>query len=114
MSKTRVNLILHAHSPYVRHLEYPKFLEENWFFEDLCESYIPLLKMLEKHRVTSFCAPPTVYRFLIKEDLDGYRSGRRLVYTVREHGSGERSLERILRAIRGHDYPLEDLEGPYE
>ena len=31
-----------------------------------------LLKMLEKHRVTSFCAPPTVYRFLIKEDLSGY------------------------------------------
>ncbi len=31
-----------------------------------------LLKMLEKHRVTSFCAPPTVYRFLIKEDLASY------------------------------------------
>ena len=28
--------------------------------------------MLEKYRVTSFCAPPTVYRFLIKEDMSQY------------------------------------------
>lgn len=31
-----------------------------------------MLRMLEKYRVTSFCAPPTVYRFLIKEDLAAY------------------------------------------
>ena len=42
--KASVNLILHAHSPYVRHLEYPKFLEENWLFESLNETYIPLLR----------------------------------------------------------------------
>lgn len=28
-----------------------------------------LLSMVEKHRVTVFCAPPTVFRFLIKEDI---------------------------------------------
>ena len=31
-----------------------------------------LLRMLAKYRVTSFCAPPTVYRFIIKEDLSQY------------------------------------------
>ena len=31
-----------------------------------------LLRMLARHRVTSFCAPPTVYRFMIKEDLSQY------------------------------------------
>jgi len=31
-----------------------------------------MLKMLEKYRVTSFCAPPTIFRFLIKEDLSAY------------------------------------------
>ncbi len=31
-----------------------------------------LLRMLAKYRVTSFCAPPTVYRFMIKEDLSRY------------------------------------------
>ena len=47
-SVNNINLILHAHLPYVRHLEYPRFLEEDWFFESLNESYIPLLRMLEK------------------------------------------------------------------
>jgi acetyl-CoA synthetase len=28
-----------------------------------------LLKRIEKYKVTTFCAPPTIYRFLIKEDL---------------------------------------------
>ncbi len=31
-----------------------------------------LLEMISKHRVTSFCAPPTVYRFMIKEDMSRY------------------------------------------
>ncbi|NLM73645.1 MAG: AMP-binding protein [Clostridiaceae bacterium] len=31
-----------------------------------------LLKRIEKYKVTSFCAPPTIYRFLIKEDLSKY------------------------------------------
>ena len=31
-----------------------------------------MLKILEKFRVTSFCAPPTIYRFMIKEDLKEY------------------------------------------
>ena len=31
-----------------------------------------MLTMLEKFRVTSFCAPPTIYRFLIKEDLSAF------------------------------------------
>jgi len=31
-----------------------------------------LLRQIEKYRVTSFCAPPTIYRFLIREDLKQY------------------------------------------
>lgn len=31
-----------------------------------------ILRQLEKYRITSFCAPPTVYRFLIREDLSKY------------------------------------------
>ena len=31
-----------------------------------------LLQQIEKYRVTSFCAPPTVYRFMIREDLSKY------------------------------------------
>lgn len=31
-----------------------------------------ILRMIEKYRITSFCAPPTVYRFLIHEDFKDY------------------------------------------
>ena len=31
-----------------------------------------MLRQMEKYRVTSFCAPPTIYRFLIREDLSKY------------------------------------------
>ena len=31
-----------------------------------------ILEKLEKYRVTTFCAPPTMYRFLIQEDLKKY------------------------------------------
>lgn len=31
-----------------------------------------LLKVIAEHGVTTFCAPPTIYRFLIREDLAAY------------------------------------------
>ena len=31
-----------------------------------------LLEMLEKYRVTTFCVPPTMYRFMLQEDLSKY------------------------------------------
>jgi acetyl-CoA synthetase len=31
-----------------------------------------LLGMLARHQVNTFCAPPTVYRFLVREDLSAY------------------------------------------
>jgi len=40
-------LILHAHLPFVRHPEYPEFLEEDWLYEAITETYIPLLRMLD-------------------------------------------------------------------
>ena len=41
-------LVLHAHLPFVRHPEHEDFLEEDWFFEAITESYIPLLSMMER------------------------------------------------------------------
>ena len=31
-----------------------------------------ILRQIERYRITSFCAPPTIYRFLIREDFSGY------------------------------------------
>jgi 1,4-alpha-glucan branching enzyme len=40
-------LILHAHLPFVRHPEYDDFLEEDWLYEAITETYIPLLEVFE-------------------------------------------------------------------
>lgn len=40
-------VILHAHLPFVRHPEHPRFLEESWLFEAISESYLPLTAMLQ-------------------------------------------------------------------
>ena len=39
-------LILHAHLPFVRHPEHEDFLEEEWLFEAITETYLPLLDAL--------------------------------------------------------------------
>jgi acetyl-CoA synthetase len=49
--------------------DYDKFVPKN------------LMEVIEKYRVTSFCAPPTIYRFLIKEDLSKFDL-RNLKYCV--------------------------------
>jgi len=36
-------LVLHAHLPYVRHVDRDDCLEERWLYEALTESYVPLL-----------------------------------------------------------------------
>lgn len=38
------------------------------------EKFAPadILRKIEKHKVTSLCAPPTIFRFLIREDLTKY------------------------------------------
>lgn len=38
---------LHAHLPFVRHPDYPDFLEEDWLYEAITETYIPLLSIFE-------------------------------------------------------------------
>jgi 1,4-alpha-glucan branching enzyme len=65
MPKGYLLFVLHAHLPYVRHPEYDRFLEECWFFEAVTETYIPLVKFLDRMRdegtpfkVTLSVSPP--------------------------------------------------------
>ena len=46
MQQGKLVMLLHAHLPFVRRPEHPRFLEENWFFEALTETYIPLIQTL--------------------------------------------------------------------
>ncbi len=44
MIKGYLTVVLHAHLPYIRHPEHERFLEEEWFYEAITETYIPLIK----------------------------------------------------------------------
>src|SRR5437588_1431176 len=48
MGNGHLALVLHAHLPFVRHPEHEHFLEEDWFFEAITETYIPLLQMMQR------------------------------------------------------------------
>lgn len=48
MHKGYLCLILHCHLPFVRHPEYPDFLEEDWLYEAITETYIPLILVFER------------------------------------------------------------------
>ncbi|MCA1622306.1 MAG: DUF1957 domain-containing protein [Acidobacteria bacterium] len=59
------SLILHAHLPFVRHPEYPEFLEEDWLFEAITEVYLPLIFIFQnlhesgaKPRLAMNISPP--------------------------------------------------------
>ncbi|MBP7415672.1 MAG: hypothetical protein KA831_03385, partial [Pyrinomonadaceae bacterium] len=59
------SLILHAHLPFVRHPEYPSFLEEDWLYEAITEVYLPLIFIFQtlhesgvKPRLAMNVSPP--------------------------------------------------------
>ena len=67
MEKGYLSLILHAHLPFVRHPEYPEFLEEDWLSEAITETYIPLIDVFDKlideginFRITMSLTPPLI------------------------------------------------------
>lgn len=45
--KGNLALVLHGHLPFVRHPEHEQFLEEDWLFEAITETYLPLLRVFD-------------------------------------------------------------------
>ncbi len=41
-------LVLHTHLPFVRHPEHEQFLEEDWLYEAITETYIPLITLFRR------------------------------------------------------------------
>ena len=60
-------------------------------------SAVALLRTLETHRVTSLCAPPTVWRLLIQEDLAAFRGRLALREVV---GAGEPLNPEIIERVQ--------------
>lgn len=46
--KGYLSIVLHAHLPFVRHPEYEDFLEEDWLYEAITETYIPFIQMFRR------------------------------------------------------------------
>ena len=74
-------LILHAHLPYVRHPEYTEFLEEDWLFEAITETYLPLLDTLSglvadkvPFQITMSVTPPLCH--MLRDPLLQERTSR--------------------------------------
>src|SRR5512135_198077 len=47
MEKGYLALVLHSHLPFVRHPEHDQFLEEDWLYEAITETYIPLINVFD-------------------------------------------------------------------
>src|ERR1043165_7725135 len=65
MERGLLSIVLHAHLPFVRHPEYPEFLEEDWLYEAITEVYLPLIFIFQslheagaKPRLAMNVSPP--------------------------------------------------------
>ncbi|HJW85657.1 MAG TPA: 1,4-alpha-glucan branching protein domain-containing protein [Candidatus Brocadiaceae bacterium] len=96
MGKGYLSLILHAHLPFVRHPEYREFLEEDWLFEAITETYIPLIDVFDKQidegidfRITMSLTPP-----LISMLTDELLQSRYIRYVEKRIQLSEKEIER--------------------
>ncbi|WP_404787322.1 glycoside hydrolase family 57 protein [Altericista sp. CCNU0014] len=75
-------LVLHAHLPFVRHPESDYVLEEEWLYEAITETYVPLLMVFEglkrdgiDFKITMSMTPPLVAMLgdpLLQDRFDDY------------------------------------------
>ena len=85
MAQGSLALVLHAHLPYVRHPEHERFLEEDWLYEAIVETYLPLLEVFEglvrdrvPFRISMTMSPPLVA--MLRDDLLRSRAERHLLH----------------------------------
>src|SRR6266481_116876 len=99
-------LVLHAHLPYVRHPEYEDFLEEDWLYEAIVETYLPLLEVLYQladdgvpFKLTMSLTPPLCH--MLRDPLVQVRASRYLGRAVElakrevERTKGQGRLEEV-------------------
>jgi 1,4-alpha-glucan branching enzyme len=128
MSPGYLALTLHAHLPYVRHPEHEHFLEEDWLYEAITESYIPLLQACEAmaadgvpFRLTLSMSPPLCsmltddllrerywrhlldLRDLVGKELVRNAKDGHLLYLARHY---EQQVEAAIRTWQQHDGDL--------
>jgi 1,4-alpha-glucan branching enzyme len=83
MAQGFLAFVLHAHLPFVRHPEHEFFLEEDWLYEAIAETYLPLLEVFEglsrdgvPFHVSMSLSPTLVA--MLRDDLLRFRAERHL------------------------------------
>lgn len=97
-------LVLHAHLPFVRHPEAPSYMEEEWYFEAVTETYAPLLLAFEKlsrdgidFRLTLSISPTLLS--MLTDDLLKERYARKIDRLI---DLAEREVDRTHNDARFH------------
>lgn len=118
-AKGSLVLVLHAHLPYVNHPSSPDFLEENWFFEGVVETYIPLITMLESLAKDGIKAgltlsiSPTLGAMLENENLEkkliAYVESRLALLEKESERAGDR--EPLAKTVRLYQRVYEQAAG---
>ncbi len=98
MSTTKgyVSFVLHAHLPFIHHPESEDYLEEQWLYEAISETYIPLLTNFEmlvnegvNFRITMSLTPPLMCM------LDNKLLQQRYIKYLKQHIElAEKEIER--------------------
>src|SRR4030043_82919 len=124
MLKGYLCIVLHAHLPYKRHPEYDYFLEENWLYEAITETYIPLLDVFGKlindgidFRITLSLSPTLIEMFNDSLLMERYKRHIERLIELSEKESrrikGDISFEPIVRMynekFRRVRYLFEDI-----
>jgi 1,4-alpha-glucan branching enzyme len=128
VAKGYLSLILHTHLPYVRHPEAEDFLEEDWLFEAITETYIPLIDVFRRlraegisFRLTMSLTPPLLsmladpllqsrYRRHLEQLIALARSEEsRTRFDGSFHHLAQHYLDRFLRAKSIYDEYDSDL-----
>jgi len=105
IDKGYLMIMLHAHLPYIRYPEHENFLEENWLYESMTETYIPLINIFEDlldddvdFRISLSLSPPLIEMF--NDDLLMNRYQRYLHKLIE---LSEKEIRRNRKDIRFRD-----------
>lgn len=106
MSTAHVAILLHAHLPFVHHPEHRSFLEEEWLFEAITETYAPLLMSWDRlredevpFRISMSLTPPLLEMLtnpLLQKRYRAYLDRRIRLMTAESKHRGRNAAERAI------------------
>ncbi|MFH1238615.1 MAG: DUF1957 domain-containing protein, partial [bacterium] len=122
MAKGYLCLVLHAHLPYIHHPEFDDFLEEDWLYEAITETYIPLISIFDRlidegvdFRLTMSLTPSLCAMLNSPMLQDRYsRHLHKLIDLIEKEVTRTMWQPELNRVARMYDYKLKEARYIYE